>query len=678
MEFLYPGILYALAALAIPVVVHLFNFRRHRLVFFSRIDLLKNLVQQTSKTNKLKHLLVLILRLLAFIALIIAFAGPYIPKRTNINTTDENLVMIYLDNSLSMSLKGNKGSLFDEARQMAVKLARSVNRNDRLLLITNDMLPKHEYTLTPDEFLQEIGSVSLSPNQVSTSVIYDRMKQLAGKESGNKTAFLLSDYQKTSADLSNLKPDTAIVTYFVQTTAQSYQNIFIDSCWMNSPVLYPGQAVSLVVRIYNEGGADLKNQSLALMINNTRKAIANFDLEANTFSDIELQFVANESGWQNASLHISDFPVIFDDQMFLSFDVTGRLQLLEIFGNSSGRWIEMMASGDSLLTLTRRNTFQLDFQSFSQYRLIVMNEVEQLSDGLMFALDRYLNDGGKILVIPSVKQLPQPYNQWLSKHGVSFAEKVDTTRTRIFSLQTAHPLFRDVFVSIPDNPDFPQVFKHYPIEARRRDNSFALITMANGSPFLIESTAGNGKIYLIPAPLNDEWTNFQRNLLFVPVVYRMALLQTGNERLYHIAGNNVVIEIPFSPSNTDQIIRVSAPDSMVWIPRQRNLGGISQFSLAESPLHPGHHRLFSDDSTIAYVSVNLNRLESRLQSWNQDEMNRELLSVGFNENSTFTTADIGMKGADKMVNPGSMLWKWFVLMTLLFLLFEILILRFWK
>jgi hypothetical protein len=678
MEFLYPGILYALAALAIPVIVHLFNFRRHRLVYFSRIDLLKNLVQQTSKTNKLKHLVVLMLRILAFSALIIAFAGPYLPKSPNAIAKEENLISVYLDNSLSMSLKGANGSLFDEARQMAVDLAQSVNKNDRFLLITNDMLPEHEYTMTREEFIREIGSITPSTNTASLSVVHNRMKQLTLSESGARSAFLISDFQKTSADLANLIPDTAITTYFVPTIAQSYQNVFIDSCWLNSPVLFPGQSVSLTARVYNEGGTALKNQSLALLINNSRKAIANFDLEANSFSDIELQFVVNDEGWQNASLQITDFPVVFDDEMFLSFEVSGKLNVLEITGNTSGKWIEMLASGDPLFTLTRRNIFQLDFQSFVMYHLIVLNELEQIPDGLKFALDQYIEDGGKVLVAPAATQSARVYNQWLSGHGVSYAEVQDTTRTRVFSLQTAHPLFRDVFVSIPDNPDLPLVFKHYPIKVLRNENSLALITMINGGPFLSEISTGQGKIYMIPVPLNDNWTNFHRNPLFVPVFYRMAFLQPGSERLYHIAGNNSIIEIPFIPSNAEQIIKIAAPDSLIWIPQQRNFGGITQFSLSEGPVQPGHHRLISEDSTIAFFSVNLDRSESRLSCWNQDELTKEILSAGFEEQSALSASDIGKSGVKKLVNPGSMLWKWFVLMTLLFLLLEVLVLRFWK
>ena len=77
MEFLYPNMFYALFALIIPVVIHLFNFRRHKTVYFSNTAVLRTIERETSKTKKLKHLMVLIARMLFIAALVTAFAFPY-------------------------------------------------------------------------------------------------------------------------------------------------------------------------------------------------------------------------------------------------------------------------------------------------------------------------------------------------------------------------------------------------------------------------------------------------------------------------------------------------------------------------------------------------------------------------------------------------------------------------
>jgi hypothetical protein len=79
MIFLYPSVLFFLLALAIPIIIHLFNFRRYKKIYFSNVAFLKNIQTESEKKSKLKHLLVLLSRLLAFAALIVAFSQPYIP-----------------------------------------------------------------------------------------------------------------------------------------------------------------------------------------------------------------------------------------------------------------------------------------------------------------------------------------------------------------------------------------------------------------------------------------------------------------------------------------------------------------------------------------------------------------------------------------------------------------------
>ena len=80
MQFLYPAFLWAMAALAIPIIIHLFYFRRFKKVSFTNVRLLKEIKEETASRNKLKDLLILLSRFLALALLIAAFAQPFIPR----------------------------------------------------------------------------------------------------------------------------------------------------------------------------------------------------------------------------------------------------------------------------------------------------------------------------------------------------------------------------------------------------------------------------------------------------------------------------------------------------------------------------------------------------------------------------------------------------------------------
>jgi len=134
MNFLYPGFLFALIAVAIPVIIHLFNFRKFKKVYFSNVQLLKEVEQQNSSREKIKNLLILLSRILAIIFLVLAFAQPYIPQNNQKNSGLSNSVSIYIDNSYSMEAVNKDGNLLDEAKRRAKELIKGFGLNDRFQL----------------------------------------------------------------------------------------------------------------------------------------------------------------------------------------------------------------------------------------------------------------------------------------------------------------------------------------------------------------------------------------------------------------------------------------------------------------------------------------------------------------------------------------------------------------
>ena len=95
MTYQNPHLLYALFAIAIPIIIHLFNFRKHKTIYFSSIRFLKEIKEENKKKSKLKNILILLSRILAIAFLVLAFSKPYIPIKNQQKT--EN-IFIYIDN----------------------------------------------------------------------------------------------------------------------------------------------------------------------------------------------------------------------------------------------------------------------------------------------------------------------------------------------------------------------------------------------------------------------------------------------------------------------------------------------------------------------------------------------------------------------------------------------------
>src|SRR5215204_2104474 len=118
-QFLSPTLLYALLLIAIPIIIHLFNFRRFKKVFFTNVRFLKELKQETTSKSKLKHLLVLAARILAVAFLVFAFARPIIPSGQKKQNGSTDAVSVYVDNSFTMQAIRTDGTLLEVACRKA-------------------------------------------------------------------------------------------------------------------------------------------------------------------------------------------------------------------------------------------------------------------------------------------------------------------------------------------------------------------------------------------------------------------------------------------------------------------------------------------------------------------------------------------------------------------------------
>ncbi|HNE48945.1 MAG TPA: BatA domain-containing protein, partial [Saprospiraceae bacterium] len=143
MQFLYPAFLFGLLALAVPVIVHLFYFRKFKTIYFTNVRFLKELKQETSARQKLKNLLVLLMRALAIAAMVFAFAQPFIPKG-NVIKHGLKSVSIFIDNSYSMNATDKDLSLFEKAKFKAKELINGYKEEDNFQVLTNDFEGKHQ------------------------------------------------------------------------------------------------------------------------------------------------------------------------------------------------------------------------------------------------------------------------------------------------------------------------------------------------------------------------------------------------------------------------------------------------------------------------------------------------------------------------------------------------------
>ncbi len=680
MAFRHPAMLWWLFALIIPVLIHLFNFRRHKTILFSNIQLLRNLQQETNKTNKLKHRLILMMRMLALAALVIAFARPYAKNERLMNLKKNTVVSVYVDNSPSMQRRGSTMTFLEEMRQQAVRIAESFDLNTRYVLLSNEFKPARNRLLGRDDFIRELTELIPVAASADLGDVIRRNHSIAkDDESSNRFLFLLSDFQKSATDPARIPADTNLQLVLLKAGGSKDQNLYLDTLWFENPVLRPGLEARLHLVVVNDGDQAVNGVPVKLELNGQQVAITTATVNPNERTELLLQFLVPQTkGFQRAVASVQDYPIVFDDELFFSFEVMSKIRVLELYRDKPNPNIALLFQDDDDVELQHSAVTNVDIQSIAGFQLLILNQTYPLSSGLLAALDSFVAAGGSLVLLPSERCIDD-FNSLTQRFGFAY-QLADTTATRVTKVEEKHPFFSDVFVKIPDQPDLPVVTKHFPIRTDGKTNSFRLMRLLNDDPFLLISNArGSGSVYAFASPNDPSWSSFVGHALFAPVFYKILYRSPLMHPVYYV--NRETLEFPIPTNVETDAQKLTVQDEGHSISIIPGIGhGLNSNKLMVSGLlaEASHYDVMLNDSLVGMFSVNTDRRESALKVMDAAQL-REV----FNEDNF---ADVTLLDASKSwlaedataLTEIRSLISLFLVLTLVFLLAEVLLVRFWK
>lgn len=685
MTFLHPLFLIALSALAIPVIIHLFNFRKYKKIWFTNVRFIADIRQESKKRSQLRHLLILIMRLLAIACLVLAFAQPFIPSPLQKKKqAGKQAVSIYVDNSFSMEALASNGRLIDIAKARAQEIADAFRPSDIFQLITCDFEGRHQRFVNRDEFKTLVEEIKVSPASRNIPDVIRRQQDLLNTAEGaDHSVYLVSDFQKSTAGLHHLKADSSLSCVFVPATAEKQSNLYIDSIWFDSPVQQAGQQVKLKARFRNNSPEAVEKIPVKLTINNRQKAISSFSAEGFGESEVILPFTNNEGGIQYGSLEITDYPVTWDDQFYFAYPIRPSVPLLCINADNENPYLNALFLHDSAFIFRNTPVRQLDYSSFSRYALVILNGLDEISSGFQQEMERYVNAGGNILVFPPRKINGDAYNSFFRAMGLSGFSGVDTVRQRVSELNVESPVFRDVFeknasgkIVLPENIDLLVVFRHYiltfPVKAEQED----LLKLQNGRSFLSAAKRGKGMIYVCSVPLDETWSNFPKHPVFVPSLYKIALLSQHMLPVYYTIGKNDVTGLEKDSLPSREVYRIRKSDGgYEFIPEIRSSGPEVTLLLHDQIREAGHYSITDKEKVLQGLAFNYDRIESDLTCYSPGELSDFLHKSGMKYYALLGQKKVPLAKQIHEMNQGTPLWKLFILLALLFFAAEIALIR---
>lgn len=684
MNFLYPQFLWSLLAISIPIVIHLFNFNRFKKVYFSDLKLLKEVEMETSKKSNLKHLLILLARILAIAALVIAFAQPYFKKNEIGSSQGEKLVSIYLDNSFSMNNVAQEFTLLDKAKEQAENVANLYNQSDKFQLITNDFELKHQGFVTRQEFIDLVQEVT--PSSVTRQLAQVEQKQLdfLNKErSQNKLGYYISDFQKSTSNLESLKQDSTLITNFVHLSPELTGNVFIDSVWFDSPIRVVKKKEDLSAKIINNSEDDIQVK-VELFLNGASEGFMNQDVLANSSSEIKLNYSINSSGIVNAKLLISEYPnpvSTFDDAFYFSYLLAETAKVLVInensayLNNTSGN-INQLFKNDDYFKVKNSSSSSIDYSEFGTSNVIILNGLNELSSGLVSELMKYTEAGGTVVYFPGAKLNLNSANEFLLALEAGRFLRKDTTDTKVTFLDFQHPMFRDVFEKIPKNIDLPVVFNSYQLSVSSRSKVEKLMKLQSGNDFLSKFNYKKGSLYLFTVPLYKKFSNLTSHSVFVTSLLRI-VENSGSKQMLSQLISNEIISLKDKNYNSESFRVKNEQKGIDFIPEmQRNRGELKLF-LSQEVKEAANYTIENEGKIIGCFGLNYDRLESYFESYSI----AELKSLVANSSTSVIDASnnsIANSNSSQLYKKETKWWKLFILLALIFVALEILIIKLMK
>ena len=673
MNFLYPGFLFALLAVLIPVIIHLFNFRKFKKVYFSNVAFLKEVKEQNSSREKLKNLLILAARILAIVFLVLAFARPFISGNAETNKANGNIVSIYIDNSYSMDAVNKEGSLLDEAKRRAKEIVKTYQLNDRFQLLTNDFEGKHQRLLNSEEFIQAIDEVKISAANRNLQQVINR-QQGVFTGTANRYSYVVSDFQQNFAGKETVKIDQHTQLSLVKLSANELPNISVDSVWFLSPVHQPNASEKIIVRVKNFGNEDAKNIPLKLSINNQQKAVGSINVAAGAIAIDTLSYSGLGLGWQKGVLSIKDFPLTFDDELNFSFQVNANQQVLSINGDKTAKFIEALFNADPYFQLTSVSENNINYTAFSNYSLIVLNGIAQPSSGLAQELKNYVNNGGSVVILPSTSVDITTYSAFLNTLNLPAAASLATEATKVSQIELKHPLFKDVFESLPKNIDLPVANRYFNYAESSRIANEPLLQLPAGKTYLARYPMSSGQIFLAATGLEEADGNLSKHPIFVPLMYKIAFESAKDLPLFYTVAKDNLIKLPSVKLGANQSLKLMS-DGFEVIPDISHQNGKTLLYVADQIQKSGFYNVRKADSTLAVAAFNDNRLESNMKYESQSELEERF---GVQKVNFIDAKKENILSAIAEKNNGTELWKLCLILSLIFIAAEILLVRYYQ
>lgn len=716
MTFLQSIFLTGLAAVSIPLLIHLFSRRKKERVPFSSLYFLKMIESRKIRRLKLKQILLLLLRMAIICLLVFAFARPTIVGDTDghngagdADNTRVTAVFI-IDNSLSGAVDVDGKPLYELIREKAIEALETLKDGDEIYVIfaadfdpppdfkDNSIRPVHD-TETAANLIRR-SAVSFTRSNLSEA-LRSSYRLLSRSNDLHREIYLISDMQAVSfavetgsepgeilisEDLNNQAP---IRVYCINPKPENeLSNVGIKDVTVMNEIPEEGKPLTIRTVVQNFGRSTQEDLLVHVFFGGKRMAQKSVSIAPFESESIDFQILPEQTGIVEGVVEIEDDRFLEDNRRYFIITVPAKLSILVINGYAGSNPFlqsvyspELFSLPPEVRTISEDQVSSVDFRD---YDAVLYNGFSRMTQADVYRMRNYCAGGGGVILFPDEKSDLVSFNATI---GTAFGLPEATGFVGELAVQTggmesgipstgflvvdridySHPVFANMFKQIPpDEVNVPQVFRSVRFESRTAGalSSHTIMAMSNSDPFMVEKRIEQGALVLFASAPLLSWTTFPLKGIFSPILHRLVYYFSN---IGNIDSNPLEIgdDISFLYSGSAERLTMIQPSGDEFMINPTTAAEAFRIEYSDTDF-PGIYTFTSNNEVQRKFPVNVDARESDLRTVSENRLKTLFGDIPFYlwDDRTNLIESISETRSGKEIS------RYFIAAVMLFLLIE--------
>ncbi len=535
MSFVNPLFFLGAAAVAIPVLLHLIKRERAQKIEFPTLMFLRRISRRSIRYQKLRHLLLLFLRILALVFIVLGFTRPFrtIPSAAASagRTTQAHIVL--LDNSLSMGY----GDRWERAKRAAAAIVRGAEPGDKVAVLEFSDRTLARTQLTND-FGEALAQIEHGVQLSDRSTRYAQALRIAEKlaldaGTGKRIIHLISDFQKNGEtdEKESFRLSPGIDLERADLGSDDFSNLAVGDVQITEADESAGGGLKIKCSVVNFGTVDRDNVRLSLSLDGRDVTDKRLRIGTGTSVGAEFDLPGLTSGTHPLVLEVEDPNLTRDNRFVMTVDARAKTPVVAVENAGSGRERRspsyflanaLNVSSSSPFRLTAVPPESLASSTAIPGRLLIWNNVSGGSAAVQRKLQDFVRSGGGLAIVLNDGSLEADFNRtfsaWLPIRVVAPAGPQSRRPAEDYALMTDvridHPVFRPF--GEPHSGTFASArfYAHARLSVDKGAEPVARFD--NGDPALVAVSVGKGRVLVFASSADDSSNDLPLKAVYAP------------------------------------------------------------------------------------------------------------------------------------------------------------------